>query len=478
RTRAAGVPPPLRGARGPDHARVRLLRRDAGGARRQVPRDRVEAVTRTGRGAGDVHVGQPVVLKKRAVGEAAQELVAGVRFLWRLPAFLRHPIDPERARAILRRRLETRETGFLDLARRAIFDQRVSPYRRLLAAAGFEYGDLERLVHRDGVDTALEVLLRHGVYLRVDEFKGRRAAARGGRTIDVRPSDLRNPFLRVDMLSQTGGSGGPSTPVAMDLGFIGEMAVNYSLVNQARGAEQWVHAVWLVPAGDAIVKILPQTRCGPTPVRWFSPLPLAALEGPPRYRWGARLLRYAGTLARVPLPWPEHVPIEHPAPIVEWMHGVLRAGRTPHLMTIASSAVHVCRAAAEVGVDLRGAQFTLTGEPTTPARLAALRDVGAVAYPFYATTEAGLIGLGCRTPETPDDVHLFHDRVAVIKSAEASAAEGLPTDALYVSSLRVTGSAVILLNVSLGDCAVLTSRRCGCPLESLGWNRHLHTIRS
>jgi hypothetical protein len=35
-----------------------------------------------------------------------------------------------------------------------------------------------------------------------------------------------------------------------------------------------------------------------------------------------------------------------------------------------------------------------------------------------------------------------------------------------------------MLNVSMGDQAVLTERSCGCPLEQLGWASHLHTIRS
>jgi hypothetical protein len=35
-----------------------------------------------------------------------------------------------------------------------------------------------------------------------------------------------------------------------------------------------------------------------------------------------------------------------------------------------------------------------------------------------------------------------------------------------------------MLNVSLGDQGVLGPRACGCPLEGLGWNTHLHAIRS
>jgi hypothetical protein len=46
-----------------------------------------------------------------------------------------------------------------------------------------------------------------------------------------------------------------------------------------------------------------------------------------------------------------------------------------------------------------------------------------------------------------------------------------------LSSLRLT-SPLILLNVSMGDQAILGSRSCGCPLERLGWRTHLHTIRS
>jgi hypothetical protein len=30
----------------------------------------------------------------------------------------------------------------------------------------------------------------------------------------------------------------------------------------------------------------------------------------------------------------------------------------------------------------------------------------------------------------------------------------------------------------MGDQAVVERRRCGCPLESLGWTTHLHSIRS
>ena len=409
---------------------------------------------------------------------AATDLITGGRFFVALSSFLRHPIDPAHARAVLRRRLETRQEDFLDLIRRTVFEALASPYRTLMASAGCELGDLERLVKQEGLEGALEILARRGVYLTVDEFKGRRPVVRGSVTFDIAPGQLQNPFATTHVRSQTGGSRGHSTPVALDLAFIREMAVNYCLVADARGERDWVHAVWLVPSGDAIVKMLRHARFGAIPVRWFSQFALHSPEVHPRYRLGARVLRWAGRLARVPLPWPEHVSIEDPTPIVRWIAAVLGTGRTPHLITIASSAVRICQAAAAGGVNLRGARFTLAGEPTTAARLSVVQAVGADAHPIYATTEAGVIGLGCLARETSDDVHMFHDRVAVIAPRVDSPSHALPRDALFISTLRVVGTPVILLNVSLGDQAVMTERRCGCPLEALGWSTHLHTIRS
>ena len=36
----------------------------------------------------------------------------------------------------------------------------------------------------------------------------------------------------------------------------------------------------------------------------------------------------------------------------------------------------------------------------------------------------------------------------------------------------------ILLNMETGDYAAMVQRRCGCPLEALGWTEHLQDIRS
>jgi hypothetical protein len=185
-----------------------------------------------------------------------------------------------------------------------------------------------------------------------------------------------------------------------------------------------------------------------------------------------------GALAGVPLPHPVHVPLADPRPIVRWLDEVLQAGRIPHLSTYASAAVRLCEAACAADVSLQGAQFTLSGEPITEARLAAIHHAGVTAVPQYGASEAGgTIGHGCLAPTEADDIHLFDDLRAVIQAEGVGADSGLPPSTLLFSSLRSTAP-YVLLNVSFGDRAALGRRDCRCPLERLGWTTHIHAIRS
>jgi hypothetical protein len=82
------------------------------------------------------------------------------------------------------------------------------------------------------------------------------------------------------------------------------------------------------------------------------------------------------------------VPLDAPLPIARWLSGVLRGGRIPYLRTQVSPAVRLCQAALAQGVELRGTQLLVGAEPLTPARLAAIRQVGAEALPRYAWSVA------------------------------------------------------------------------------------------
>ena len=268
----------------------------------------------------------------------------------------------------------------------------------------------------------------------------------------------------------------------MDLAFIRDLAVNTCLVLEARGGREWLKANWEVPGGGALYHVLMYSGFGAPQVRWFSQIDPGAPELPPRYRWSPRVMRWASLLAGVPLPAPEHVPIEAPLPIADWALSVRRTGQTPHFYTFPSSAVRLAQATLDAGRDLEGVQFLVGGEPVTPARLAAIRRAGAEALPGYGSIEGGVYGYGCLRPAASDDVHLLQDLQAIIQPGQPGqpgpgGSHGLPPSAILVTSLS-RNAPFVFLNVSMGDQAVVERRRCGCSLASLGWTTHLHSIQS
>ncbi|MBC7789275.1 MAG: hypothetical protein H7Z74_04980 [Anaerolineae bacterium] len=407
-----------------------------------------------------------------------KSFVVGARFLSSLPSFLRHPTSLSEARITLRRRLEQREHNFLGIAKRAVYQHAPSPYLRLLQLAGCEYGDLERLVNEEGVEGALHSLFRKGVYLTVNEFKGRRPATRGSATVEVSPELLRNPLAAFHIPARSGGSRSAGTPVLIDLAFVKGCGINSNLALDARGGSTWLKATWETPGAGARFRLLKYGSFGQPPVRWFSQVDPGAPGLDPIFRWSSIAMRLGSRLAGVPLPIAQYVPLNDPLPIAHWMTEVVHAGETPHVFTFPSSAVSLCQAASDAGIDLTGAQFTLAGEPTTEARLRTIRQTGAVVVARYGSMECGPIGYGCLTPETADDVHFLHDLHALIQPlALRGGHDGLPENAMFISSLHAA-SPFTLLNVSMGDQGTLVRRDCGCPLERLGWATHLHTIRS
>ncbi|MBI2181433.1 MAG: hypothetical protein HYU31_11545 [Deltaproteobacteria bacterium] len=404
------------------------------------------------------------------------DLVGGIHLILTLPRLLRRRVNSKEAHAEHSHRLAHREDNFLSLARQAIYANPVSPYLRLLKAVGCEYQDLEQLVRREGLEGTFRFLYRRGVYLTVDEFKGVRPVVRGGTTCHLRPEDLRDPRARLHMVGLTGGSRGPRRPVPIDFALVREHAGEMLLELEARGCVDNVCAAWNVPGSGAIRRMVQYSLLGSPPARWFSLVDPAADGMHPRYLWSARAVKFAGLLAGVALPSPTPVSIQDPLPIVHWMSQVLKSGKIPFLHTYASCAVRVCQAALAAGISLRGAQFTMGGEPTTEARLAVVRQAGAVPQVHCGSGETGGFGRGCMAPQAPDDVHFYRHRYAVVQPGE-HAKDNLPPRALLISTL-LPRARMIMLNVSMGDQAVLSERSCGCPLEKLGWTTHLHEIRS
>jgi hypothetical protein len=399
-------------------------------------------------------------------------LARGATFFPALVSHLRQPLTVEAARAILRRRLERREADFLSLMRGSVFGNRPSPYRPLLERAGCEYGDLAAMVQRDGVEGALERLLREGVYLTVAETKGSRPAVRGSVRV---AADLVRLRTRAWLVNEPTAPDGASRWAGLYRAMLADTAVSATLFIDARRGATWHHATWnFVRLSTNILWLMRLTGPGYSPDRWFTRVDPARF---PAHRRLARLARWLAARAGARIPIQEYSPLEDPTPIIEWMTERRRTGGTPHLQSTVSALVGLAQETLRRGRDLEGVQLLPSGEPLTSARLAALRAAGAEVVPAYGAKEAGQVAWGCLAPTAADDMHLSDDRFAVIQPGAQGSRVGFPPNALLFSSLRAAWP-LVLLNVSLGDQAVIERRSCGCPLGRAGWQAHVRDVRS
>jgi hypothetical protein len=356
------------------------------------------------------------------------------------------------------------------MAERAIYGHQRSPYHQLLRAAGCEFGDLKALLDKDGLETTLSRLVEAGVYVSYDEFKGRKEAVRGNRRFVFDETDFDNPHVAPHFEVRSGGTRGPGTVVRRGLASITDLAVSTRLGLHAHGLSEYDHAIWSL-AG--LTPILIYSRLGRTPIAWFYPvIPL-----PLKMQAGSRYLAALGRLLGRRLPTPVFVDLQDPLQIAAWLTNRVREGRSVCVTTYASSAVRVCTAAKERGLDLNGVCFITLGEPFTEAKRQAVEAVRARALVRYAFTEAGIIGYGCADPQLSDDLHLFSDGYALIQRSREVADTGLSVGAFLFTSL-LPAAPKILVNVESGDYGTVERRECGCPLGGVGLTSHLARIRS
>jgi len=403
--------------------------------------------------------------------------IAGLELLARLPWFLNRQFTIDEAREIQIQQLRNRQKRFLLFLRKAIFAFPDHPVHQLLKQAGCEYGDLKALVNRDGVEETLRTLLQSGVYLSVDEFKGRRPAVRGSVTIDVSPDRMRNPLAAFHIPSQSGGSRSAGTPVLFDLAFVRACAVAYALHLNACGGDDWLKVIWEPPDAGARFRLMTTSCFGTRPAAWFSQVDPKGPDAGGIFRWSERALRWGAIIGGVKLPPPVLASLEDPRPVLHWIRAALERGETPYLVSSASSIVRLAATALETGIDIRGTQATMAGEPTTQARLDTSAEAGIRSVPRYGSMESGPIAVGCLNPEAADDTHVLRDLHAVIQAGSQGEHIGMPSRAMLITNLH-PAAPFTMLNFSLGDEADMVDRDCGCPTEQLGWVPHLKNIRS
>lgn len=408
---------------------------------------------------------------------AISSLTAGAGFFGRLPLYLLRRLSPDQVRARIAERLQSRNERFLNRLRNDVYSHPEGVYYALLRHAGCEYGDIAAEVHANGIESALRMLFRAGVWISVDEFKGRKPVIRGTLHIEAGPERLRSPRASHHVTGSSGGSRSSGTPVLFDLRFVRDCATILATILWTRGGQNWVKADWESPGGGARYRLIQLATFGSPPEAWFSQIHPEDPVVPATARWNTKAMRLGGAVVGRPFPAPVHAPLSDPAAVVAWASRVLASGRTPFLFTFPSSAVRCCLAAMDKGIDIAGTRFEMSGEPITAACLATLAAAGCEAIPRYGSMEVGGIGYGCLNPEHSDDLHVLRDMLALIQAGPDGAGADLPERALLITSLH-PHSPFLFINASMGDEACIVERDCGCALQAVGWGPHVHSIRS
>lgn len=389
-----------------------------------------------------------------------------LRFSAALRGFLRHTMTLDQAREIVQQRLASRGETFLKVAGRSIYGIPRSPYLALLRHARCEFGDLQTLVRKAGLEGALETLRDQGVYSAFEEFKGRAPIARPGLELPVTAHDFDNPFLVTHFVAESGGSTGVRTRVPHDLDQYASLSPLTMVARAAYDALDAPLAVWrgILPDGSGINNILYAAYYGRPPEKWFSPFkPFGAKN--PKYTLATYYFCVQSRLYGSRIPFPEFVPAEQAVVVARWAAGAARRHGKSVVSTTVSRALRTSLAAQENGIDLTGVVFFGGGEPVSPDKARGIEKSGARLAPQYAMSEAGRIGNGCPRALDCTDVHLAKDSFAIIRSP------------FHITTL-LTSAPKIMLNVEMDDHGTIEDRECGCLWGELGFTTHLRGIRS
>lgn len=402
----------------------------------------------------------------------ARRYLAGLREFWRTPAHLSDAAETIRAW------LADRENALARMLQRQVFANPHSPYLPLLRAARLDEARVLTLLQQCGVEGCLQRLYEAGVYLTLDEFKGKRPLQRPG--VEAAGSlDFRVVGRQGQVTASTGGSRSRGVPVEVDVtDLFYELPARY-LFSQAHGLLGKPFALWrTAPPGSAGLRTaLRNYKIGLEMAAWFTPT-------------RAGLGRASGKSAAVTLctklsadwhghrmPYPRYTPMHRADVVARWLAAQKARGQLLQLDVMVSGAVAVAKAARSLGLDVRGHTVRVGGEPLTPAKAALLEEVGLGYCSQYAMTETATLGVSCATASEPDDVHLLTYRMAALQLPKALPGWPEPIGALFITnySPRMTS---VMLNVEIGDYGVMSQHECGCPLGAAGLHTHLHTIRS
>ncbi len=399
------------------------------------------------------------------------EFLGLTRFALGLRPFLAETIAPDEARRLVRHWVEERDARFLKKLERTVFRYRPSPYLALLRHAGCEAGDVAAMVRSSGIEQALAVLAKAGVYVTWEELKGRAPAVRGSRTFHFGEADFGNPLVTSHYRTSSGGTSGVPVRMHIDLEEHRQSAPDWAVLFAAHGWMDRPLVFWTPTHTGLANRYLKCAKFGKPYARWFAITDVATPQDRLRSALVHGLARWAAALSR-----PELVPVDRPGRICDYLLEALRDGLAPVVNTSPSAAARLSLEIQRRGESLEGIAFLLGAEPLTAARRRTIEQCGARAVPTYGTSECGWIGAQFPGARSADEVHLFRDAYAVCQGRDPGGDDGVARPLLF-TNLR-PASSKILLNAEIGDSAVVETDADSQPARELGYDVRLHTIRS
>jgi hypothetical protein len=386
------------------------------------------------------------------------------------------PLEPDPP-GLVRKTIENRESNFLDLMRRAVFDDPANPYHTLFKWAGCTYGDLEQTVRKNGLEPALETLRKAGVYLAHDEFKGKKPVDRSGKQIVVDPTDFANPLVKGVM--ETSSSGSRSS------GTITRRSLEFQIYREAQGRvffdefpiwkKTHVRVSPILPSTGGLRQGVLMPRRGQSIDKWFALG--GVLRDSAHYRFVTNFLMLESRLLGVKVTFPTFLPQNDFAPVARWLARRRSEGAECALSAGVSNAVRVAAAATEEGLDISGVVVRVYGEALTDAKRAVIEAAGAKPYPCYTISELGQIGGSCMQMTEGNSVHICRDSVALISRRRHAPLTDVEVDSLMFTSL-LPCAATVLVNVEMDDAGVIGPAKCDCSLRALGYTEQVSDIFS
>jgi hypothetical protein len=382
--------------------------------------------------------------------------------------------DPE---GIVLAQMANRERHFLETARDVIFANPNHPYCRMFQLAGCSFEDLKQGVKRDGLEPTLAALHRAGVYLSHDEFKGKKPIMRSGQTIPSSNASFINPLVSGFYQSRSGGSRSKGTITQQSLEIQLYRECYYHFMNREFGLDKrsFVGVMPILPAAWGLGQCIQAARRGKCFERWFTVGGTFRSSG--HYRAATKAMVILARAMGANIPSPMYFQPNDFSRAAAWLAEKRRKGDPCWVHGLLSLCVRIAAAALEMGYDIRGTIFRVSGEALTDAKRRVIESTGAEVFPFYHIHEFGQIGQSCRQMNTGNCVHIQRDAVAVISWHRAAPLTDIEVNSLLFTSLLPFAPRV-LINVEMDDAGILGPVRCDCTYQKSGFVEQVSDIYS